>query len=78
MGIFGEFKKFVARGNVLDLAVGVMIGAAFGKITTSLAESILMQLIGWFFGVVVFLRFFFWLGVFFVGYKGSMTDYAQL
>jgi len=78
MGIFGEFKKFVARGNVLDLAVGVMIGAAFGKITTSLAESILMPLIGWIFGDVDFSRYFIRLGAIPAGYKGSLTDYAQL
>ena len=39
-----EFKKFIARGNVLDLAVGVVIGAAFGKITTSLTENIICLL----------------------------------
>lgn len=78
MGIFGEFKKFIARGNVLDLAVGVMIGAAFGKITTSLAESILMPLIGWIFGDVDFSRYFIRLGAIPAGYKGSVTDYAQL
>ena len=41
-----EFKKFVARGNVVDLAVGVIIGAAFGKIVTSLVDGILMPPIG--------------------------------
>lgn len=41
-----EFKKFISRGNVVDLAVGVIIGAAFGKIVTSLVEDILMPLIG--------------------------------
>ena len=41
-----EFKKFIERGNVLDLAVGVIIGAAFGKIVTSLVEDILTPLIG--------------------------------
>lgn len=41
-----EFKKFIAQGNVLDLAVGVIIGAAFGKITTSLVEDILNPIIG--------------------------------
>ena len=40
MGMMGEFKDFVSRGNVLDLAVGVIIGAAFGKIVTSLTEDI--------------------------------------
>jgi large conductance mechanosensitive channel len=41
-----EFKKFAISGNVLDLAVGVIIGAAFGKITTSLVEDILNPIIG--------------------------------
>ncbi|MDD5980101.1 MAG: large-conductance mechanosensitive channel protein MscL [bacterium] len=41
-----EFKKFIARGNVIDLAVGVIMGGAFGKIVSSLVEDILMPLIG--------------------------------
>ena len=41
-----EFKKFVARGNVIDLAVGVIIGAAFGKIVTTLVEGIIMPPLG--------------------------------
>ncbi|HEX7709326.1 MAG TPA: large conductance mechanosensitive channel protein MscL [Sphingomonadaceae bacterium] len=78
MGIFGEFRKFIARGNVLDLAVGVMIGAAFGKITSSLTESILMPLIGWIFGDVDFSRYFFRLGAIPADYKGDPHNYAQL
>jgi len=46
MGFFGDFKKFIFRGNVVDLAVGVIIGAAFGKIVTSLVENIMMPPIG--------------------------------
>ena len=42
----GEFKEFIARGNVVDMAVGVIIGGAFGKIVTSLVNDILMPLIG--------------------------------
>lgn len=42
----GEFKKFIAQGNVLDLAVGVIIGGAFGKIVNSLVADILMPIIG--------------------------------
>jgi len=41
-----EFKIFIAKGNVLDLAVGVVIGAAFGKITTSLVEDIINPILG--------------------------------
>ena len=44
--MFGEFKKFIMRGNVLDLAIGVIIGAAFGKIVTSLVNDVLMPPLG--------------------------------
>src|SRR5690349_5284163 len=46
MGLMKEFKAFAMRGNVMDLAVGVIIGAAFGKIVTSLVDNILMPFIG--------------------------------
>lgn len=45
-----EFKKFISRGNVLDLAIGVVVGGAFGKITTSLVNDLLMPFIGFIFG----------------------------
>lgn len=44
--IMNEFKEFIARGNVVDLAVGVIVGSAFGKIVTSLVNDILMPIIG--------------------------------
>ena len=44
-GFMGEFKAFIARGNVMDMAVGVIIGGAFGKISTSLVNDIIMPLI---------------------------------
>lgn len=44
--MFNEFKHFIARGNVVDLAVGVIIGAAFGKIVTSLVEGVIMPPLG--------------------------------
>lgn len=44
--VFGEFKDFIARGNVMDLAIGVIIGSAFGKIVTSIVNDILMPIIG--------------------------------
>lgn len=47
---FEEFKKFISRGNVIDLAVGVIIGNAFGKIVTSLVNDIVMPLITWLLG----------------------------
>ena len=45
-GFFSEFKKFIARGNVMDLAVGVIVGTAFTSIVTSLSNNILLPLIG--------------------------------
>ncbi len=45
-GFFAEFKKFIARGNVMDLAVGVIVGTAFTSIVTSLSNNILLPLIG--------------------------------
>lgn len=46
MGMASEFKEFIARGNVVDLAVGVVIGASFGKIVTTLVDKVLMPPIG--------------------------------
>ncbi len=46
MGFISEFKDFAMKGNVMDLAVGVIIGGAFGKIVTSLVENVLMPIIG--------------------------------
>ncbi len=45
MGMISEFKEFIAKGNVLDLAVGVVIGAAFGKIVSALVDGIVMPII---------------------------------
>ena len=47
---FSEFKEFISRGNVLDMAVGVIVATAFGKITTALVNNIIMPFIGWCFG----------------------------
>lgn len=55
-GFIGEFKKFVLRGNVLDLAVGVIIGAAFQSIVTSLTNNIISPILG-IFGKVNFTEF---------------------
>ena len=54
MKLFDEFKTFVMRGNVVDLAVGVIIGAAFGKIVTSLVNDIFMPIIGMIIGNIDF------------------------
>ena len=48
--MFEEFKKFIMRGNVLDMAVGVIVAGAFGKITTSLVNDLFMPFISWIFG----------------------------
>jgi len=54
MGMLAEFKAFAMRGNVMDLAVGVVIGAAFGKIVTSLVDQVIMPPIGMLIGGVDF------------------------
>jgi large conductance mechanosensitive channel len=54
MSLFSEFREFAARGNVVDLAVGVIIGASFGKIVTSLVDQIIMPPIGLLLGRVDF------------------------
>jgi large conductance mechanosensitive channel len=76
--MFKEFKTFIARGNVLDLAVGVIIGAGFGKIVTSLTESVIMPFIGWITGGVDFTKYFIRLGSIPATYKGAAGDYAAL
>lgn len=58
MGMASEFKAFIARGNVLDLAVAVVIGAAFGKIVTALVDGMLMPLVGMAMGRVDFSQLF--------------------
>ena len=57
--MLNEFKKFIMRGNVLDMAVGIIIGAAFGKIVTSFVNDILMPPIGLLLGQVDFSNLFF-------------------
>ena len=54
-----EFREFIARGNVIDLAVGVIIGAAFGKIVTTLVESVIMPPIGLILGRIDFSSLFY-------------------
>lgn len=72
-----EFKTFIARGNVLDLAVAVIIGAAFGRIVTSLTEDVLMPVIGRIFGGLDFSSYFLTMGPVPAALVGS-TDYAAL
>lgn len=58
-GIFKEFRDFIARGNVIDLAVGIIIGAAFTRIVTSLVEGIIMPPVGLITGKVDFASMFY-------------------
>ena len=76
--MFAEFKAFIARGNVLDLAVAVIIGAAFGAIVTSLTDDIIMPVIGMITGGLDFSSYFLRLGEVPAGYAGSLNDYAAL
>jgi large conductance mechanosensitive channel len=73
MGMMSEFKDFIAKGNVMDLAVGVIIGAAFGKIVDSLVKDIIMPVVGKIFGGVDFSNYFVQLGELPKGYAGPMT-----
>jgi large conductance mechanosensitive channel len=77
MGMMQEFKEFALKGNVMDLAVGVIIGAAFGKIVDSLVKDIIMPLVGAVIGNVDFSNLFAILGKIPADYKGAMT-YADL
>ena len=73
-----EFKAFIMRGNVLDLAIAVIIGAAFGKIVTSLTDDVLMPVIGKVFGGLDFSSYFWRMGPVPANYAGSLSDYAAL
>ena len=77
MGMMQEFKDFALKGNVMDLAVGVIIGGAFGKIVDSLVKDIIMPLVGVIIGNVDFSNLFITLGKIPADYKGAMT-YADL
>lgn len=62
MGMMQEFKEFAVKGNVIDLAVGVIIGGAFGKIVGSLVEDVIMPVVGSIFGKLDFSNLFLTLG----------------
>jgi large conductance mechanosensitive channel len=72
-----DFKAFIAKGNVMDLAVGVIIGAAFAAIVTSLTGDLIMPLVGWIFGGFDLTSHFVVLRLP-ADYHGPMTDYAAL
>jgi large conductance mechanosensitive channel len=73
MSFASEFKAFALKGNVVDLAVGVIIGAAFGKIVDSLVRDIIMPLVGRIFGGLDFSNYFFTLSNPPADFKGPLT-----
>lgn len=76
--MLAEFRNFIARGNVLDLAVAVIIGAAFATITKSLTDDIIMPVVGFLFGGFDFSNYFVILGQIPADFKGSPDSYADL
>ena len=77
MGMMQEFREFALKGNVMDLAVGVIIGAAFGKIVDSLVKDLIMPVIGTLTGGIDFSNMFIKLGTEPAGFAGAQT-YADL
>lgn len=78
MSFMSEFKQFAMKGNVIDLAVGVIIGAAFGKIVDSVVKDLIMPIVGAIFGGLDFSSKFIVLGSIPPDYKGNVTSYADL
>ena len=73
MSVMSEFREFAVKGNVVDLAVGVIIGAAFGKIVDSLVRDLIMPIVSRIFGGLDFSNWFWMLGPPPPGYSGPMT-----
>jgi large conductance mechanosensitive channel len=73
-----DFRQFIAQGNVLGLAVAVIIGAAFATIVASLTDDLIMPIVGLFFGGLDFSAHFLRLGPIPENYAGSLTSYDQL
>lgn len=76
--MISDFRSFIAKGNVLGLAVAVIIGAAFGTIVTSLTDDIIMPVVGSIIGGIDFSSYFVRLGELPAGYAGSLTNYEEL
>ena len=76
--MLNDFKAFINKGNVVDLAVAVIIGAAFGKIITSLTDDLIMPVIGYLTGGLDFSSHFIRLGAIPADFKGSVASYADL
>jgi large conductance mechanosensitive channel len=72
------FREFIARGNVLDLAVAVIIGAAFGTIVSSLTDDVIMPVVGALFGGLDFSNYFIRLGPIPETFQGDRGSYAAL
>jgi large conductance mechanosensitive channel len=75
--MLNDFKEFIAKGNVMQLAVAVIIGGAFATIVASLTDEVIMPIVGAVFGGADFSSYFILLSAP-EGYEGSMTDYAAL
>ena len=73
MGVVSEFKEFAVKGNVVDLAVGVIIGGAFGKIVDSVVKDLIMPVVGKVVGGLDFSNYFVMLSDPPSGYAGPMT-----
>ena len=73
-----DFRDFIARGNVLDLAIAVIIGAAFATITSSLTDDVIMPVVGAIFGGFDFSNYFLRLGTIPDGFQGNAQSYADL
>jgi large conductance mechanosensitive channel len=73
MSMMKEFRAFAVKGNAMDLAVGVIIGAAFGKIVDSFVKDLIMPVVGRIFGGLDFTNYFIQLGSLPAGYSGPMT-----
>jgi large conductance mechanosensitive channel len=73
VAITNEFREFAIKGNVIDLAVGVIIGAAFGRLVDSLVKDLIMPVVGRLVGGLDFSNWFFILGSPPAGYSGPMT-----
>lgn len=76
MSFLSEFREFAVKGNVMDLAVGVIIGGAFGKIVDSVVKDLIMPIIGKVVGGLDFSNYFVMLGDPPAGYAGPMTHEA--
>ena len=74
----GGFKEFISRGNVVDLAVAVIIGAAFTSIVTSLTADIIMPIVGWLLGDLDFSSYFIRLGPVPASFAGDTNSYEAL